>query len=53
MRLLLIEDEEQFGRGIQKALQRDGDQVACGNSFGDTEFSRVEAWRAALRQSAA
>ena len=27
MRLLLVEDDEQLGRGIQRALQRDGDQV--------------------------
>ena len=27
MRLLLVEDDEQLGRGIQKALMRDGDHV--------------------------
>lgn len=27
MRLLLVEDDEQLGRGIQRALQRDGNQV--------------------------
>lgn len=27
MRLLLVEDDEQLGRGIQRALLRDGDQV--------------------------